>query len=770
MKIDVQSIVKQLSLEEKATLCSGESFWETKGIDRLGIPSITMTDGPHGLRKQEADADHLGLNQSVPATCFPSAAGMASSWNCDLVHEVGEALGKEGQAEGVSILLGPGANIKRSPLCGRNFEYFSEDPYLTGEMAAAFINGVQSQGVGTSLKHFAVNNQEHRRMTTNAIVDERTLREIYLTGFEIAVKKAQPWTVMSAYNKMNGTYCSENEYLLTNILKKEWKHEGIVVSDWGAVNKAEESVKAGMELEMPSSFRAGTQRIIAAVQKGMLSERTLDESVERLLNVIFKAASAQVTGVTYDREAHHQFAREVAAESMVLLKNEQQILPLPQNNHIAVIGDMAEHVRYQGGGSSHIHPTKLDSPLQELIKLVGDQGNVTFARGYDVDLDVAENKTLLQDGMEKAEAADIAVLFVGLPDRYESEGYDRDHLHLPLNQVELIESVAAVQPNTVVVLSNGSAIEMPWINKVKGVLEAYLGGQAAGGAIADLLFGVKNPSGKLAETFPVKLKDTPSYLFFPGDGDRVEYREGIFTGYRYYDAKDVTPLFPFGYGLSYTTFEYSKLNVDRKEAADLDIIKVELTVKNTGKQFGKEIVQLYVCDVDSSVSRPEKELKGFEKVALQPGEEKIVTFHLNKRSFAYYDTDLEDWHVETGEFKILIGKSSREIVWEETIHVQSTQEKVPTFHRNTTLGELLQNPKTATILKQLQDKMGTADDVEPSDSISGEMLEAMMKYMPLRALIPFSQGKLNENGLDQLLHQFNEAVNNNKQIGSLSRK
>ncbi|MCM3160786.1 glycoside hydrolase family 3 C-terminal domain-containing protein [Metabacillus litoralis] len=758
--VDIRNMIERLTLEEKASLCSGEDFWTTKGIDRLAIPSILMTDGPHGLRKQEGEADHVGLNQSVPATCFPSASGMASSWNRELIQQVGKALGKESQSEGVSILLGPGANIKRSPLCGRNFEYFSEDPYLTGELATAHINGVQSQGVGTSLKHFAVNNQEHRRMTTDAVVDERTLREIYLTGFEIAVKKAQPWTVMSAYNKLNGTYCSENEYLLTNILKNEWGHEGIVVSDWGAVNEAEKSVAAGMELEMPSSYGAGKKRIIEAVQNGTLSEEVLDESVERLLKIVYKAASSQVKGMNYDREAHHLLAREVAAESMVLLKNEDKILPLKPGSHIAVIGDLAEHVRYQGGGSSHINPTKMDAPLQEIMKLAGDQSKVTFTRGYDVNIDVAEENELLQDGIEKAQAADVVVLFVGLPERYESEGYDREHLHIPPNQIELIDSIASVQQNIVVVLSNGSAIEMPWLNKVKGILEGYLGGQAVGGAIADLLFGVKNPSGKLAETFPEKLKDTPSYLYFPGEGDRVEYHEGIFTGYRYYDAKDVSPLFPFGYGLSYTSFEYSQLTIDHRQATDQDVIKVSVAVKNTGDQFGKEIVQLYVRDIDSSVTRPEKELKGFEKVALQPGEKKVVTFHLNKRSFAYYNTELANWHVETGEFEILVGKSSKDIVLKETLTIQSTEEIIPVFHRNTTLGELMKNPKTAPILQHLQSMMGESAEVGPTDSVSAEMMEAMMRYMPLRALIAFSKGKMSEDMLEQLIYQFNEAVKN----------
>ncbi|MFP7493898.1 glycoside hydrolase family 3 C-terminal domain-containing protein [Terribacillus saccharophilus] len=758
MNKDITSIVESMTLEEKAAMCSGADFWSTTAVERLGIPSIVMTDGPHGVRKQTGEADHLGLHKSVPSTCFPTAAGMASSWDRDLINKVGKALGKESQAEGVSILLGPGANIKRSPLCGRNFEYFSEDPYLTGEMAAAQINGVQSEGVGTSLKHFAVNNQEHRRMTTDAIVDERTLREIYLTGFEMAVKQAQPWTVMSAYNKINGAFCSENEKLLTDILKKEWEHEGIVVSDWGAVNLPEKSVEAGMELEMPSSAGIGPKRIVKAVENGELSETVLDESVSRLLTIIFKAEALQKEGASYDKEAHHQLAREAAAEAMVLLKNEDDILPLAKADNIAVIGDMAEQVRFQGGGSSHINPTKLDSIYGEMLKTAGDEASMTFARGYDVTQDVREDDALLDEALKQAQAADSVVIVAGLPDRYESEGYDRKHLHIPENQRELIEKVAAVQPNTIVVLCNGSAVDMPWIHGVKGVLEAYLGGQAAGGAIADLLFGDVNPSGKLAETFPVKLEDTPAHLFFPGDGDRVEYREGIFVGYRYYDTKKVTPLFPFGFGLSYTDFSYSDLTVSSKEMTDQEKLTVQLKVKNTGSRYGKEIVQLYVRDKESNISRPEKELKGFVKVALQPGEEKTVQLELDKRSFAYFHTDLNDWHVESGEFDILIGRSSADIVLSDTVSVESTVDIVPVFHRNTTLGELMNNPKTLPVLQHIQTAMGDRQEAGSSDAVSPEMMQAMAQYMPLRALIPFSQGALTEETLQELIRQFNDAV------------
>ncbi|RIX52451.1 glycosyl hydrolase [Paenibacillus nanensis] len=750
----IKEIVAAMTLEEKASLCSGENFWTTKAIERLGIPSILMTDGPHGLRKQAGEADHLGLNESAPATCFPTAAGMASSWDRELLRKVGEALGKESQAEGVGILLGPGANIKRSPLCGRNFEYFSEDPYLTGELAAAHIEGVQSQGVGTSLKHFAVNNQEHRRMTTDAVVDERTLREIYLTGFEIAVKKSQPWTVMSAYNRLNGTYCSENETLLTSILKEEWGHEGIVVSDWGAVNEAAASVAAGMELEMPSSHGIGERKIIAAVESGELSAQALDRAVERLLNVIFKVVDNRREGAVYDKEAHHRLAREIARESMVLLKNDDDLLPLSPSGKLAIIGAMAEQVRYQGGGSSHINPTRLDSIRDEIGKSAGGAA-IRYSQGYWLESD-AGDEALLNEAKQAAAEADTAVLFVGLPDRYESEGYDRTHLNLPANQIELIEQIASVQPNIVVVLSNGAPVVMPWLGKAKAVLEAYLGGQALGGAIADLLFGEANPSGKLAETFPQSLGHTPSHPFFPGEGDRTEYREGLFVGYRYYDAKDIEPLFPFGHGLSYTTFEYSGLQLDRSEITDRETTQVSVTVKNTGQRFGKEIVQLYIKSRNGSVIRPEKELKGFAKVSLEPGEEKIVHFTLDKRSFAYYDTALKDWHVETGEYEVAVGGSSRAIMLSEVVKVRSTTDIVPSFHRNTTLGELMANPKTAPILAQLQ---GMApESAAPSDAVSEEMMGAMMKYMPLRALLAFAGGQMTEETLGYLLKQLNEAV------------
>lgn len=757
MKKDIMTLIGKMTIEEKAALCSGETFWTTKAIEHLDIPSIMMTDGPHGLRKQSGDADHLGLNESVPSTCFPSAVGLASSWNKELIHRVGEALGRECQAEDVAILLGPGANIKRSPLCGRNFEYFSEDPYLTGELAAAHIDGVQSQGVGTSLKHFAANNQEHQRSTTDAVVDERTLREIYFSGFEIAVKKSQPWTVMSAYNRLNGKYCSENETLLTGILKNEWGHKGFVVSDWAAVNEIVASVSAGLGLEMPSSHGSGPKKIVAAVESGELSEKVLDKAVERLLTIIFKAVKNKKPNASYDKEAHHTLARETARETMVLLKNEDNLLPLSKSVNISIIGAMAEQVRYQGGGSSHIKPTKLDSIRDEIKKSAGSDAKVQFANGYNLDSD-STDVTLLEEAKKLAKQTDVAVLFVGLPDRYESEGYDRTHLNLPVNQVDLIEHISAVQPNTVVVLSNGAPVVMPWVSKVKSILEAYLGGQALGGAIADLIFGDANPSGKLAETFPKSLKQNPSHPFFPGEEDRVEYREGIFVGYRYYEAKDIEPLFPFGHGLSYTTFAYSDLMIDKDNITDDETVGLSVKVKNTGNRFGKEIVQLYIRDVESSVIRPEKELKGFTKVALEPGEEKTVRFTLDKRSFAYYNIQINDWYVETGEFEVIIGSSSSDIKLRSSINVKSTKEIVPVFTRNTKMGELMNNPKTRAILENLLGRMGLDSAPDASEAVPQEMMEAAMRYMPIRNLISFSQGAFTEEIMNMLIDQFNHAV------------
>ncbi|MBW4085552.1 glycoside hydrolase family 3 C-terminal domain-containing protein [Paenibacillus sp. S150] len=750
MATDIHNLISQMTLEEKAGLCSGLDFWHTKGIERLGIPSLMMTDGPHGLRKQKDSADHLGLHNSVPATCFPSAAGLASSWNRELIRRVGEALGAECQAEEVAVLLGPGTNIKRSPLNGRNFEYFSEDPYLSSEMAANHIKGVQSQGVGTSLKHFAANNQEHRRMSTDAVIDERTLREIYLASFEGAVKQSRPWSVMCSYNRVNGEYASENEALLTRILRDEWGFDGFVVSDWGAVNERVKALQAGLELEMPSSGGIGDAAIVAAVNSGQLSMETLDLAVERLLSFICERAANRKGNISFDPEQHHRLAREAARESMVLLKNEDSILPLAREGTLAVIGEFAKQPRYQGGGSSHVHPTKLDDAFAELQAVAGDSASFLYAQGYELGSDEID-EGLLREARETSAKSDAAVLFLGLPDSYESEGYDRSHLSLPASYIALIETVAEVQNNIIVVLSNGSPVEMPWIGKTKAVLEGYLGGQAFGGAVADLLFGVVSPSGKLAETFPLKLSDNPSFLNFPGEGDKVEYREGLFVGYRYYDKKELEPLFPFGFGLSYTEFEYSGLKLDKTGMDDTETVQASVTVKNTGSRTGREIVQLYVGDLESSVIRPLQELKGFQKVELQPGEAREISFTLDKRAFAYYNVELGDWHVESGAFRIAVGSSSRDIRLSALLEVASTTQITVDIHRNTTVGELLDNPLTAETAKKFSSIFGLEDAMEDNP----DMYLAMMKYMPLRAMIGFGQGKYTEADLTRDLHELN---------------
>jgi len=750
--MNIENLISQMSLEEKASLCSGLGFWHTKPIERLGIPSIMMTDGPHGLRKQEKE----GFGKSVPATCFPTAVTLASSWDRKLIEKVGSAIGEECQAEGVSIILGPGVNIKRSPLCGRNFEYYSEDPFLASEMALYYIKGVQSQGVGTSIKHFCANNQEHRRLTVNVIVDERTLREIYLASFEKAVKEGNPWTVMCAYNKVNGEYCSENAYLLSNILREEWGFEGFVVSDWGAVNDRVKGLLAGLDLQMPYDGGLGDRKIIEAVKKGELPEAVLDKAVERILRVVFKAIENRKENATYDKKAHHKLAREVARECFVLLKNEDEILPLKKKGTIALIGAFAKTPRYQGLGSSHVNPTMLDTAYEEILNEVEGKAEILYADGYRLDSDVVDEK-LIAEAREIAKRSEVAVIFAGLPEKYESEGYDRDHMKMPENHNRLIEEVSKVQKNLVVVLSNGAPVEMPWIDRVKGILETYLGGQGWGGAVADVLFGVVSPSGKLAETFPKKLSDNPSYLNFPGEDDRVEYREGIFVGYRYYDKKEMEVLFPFGYGLSYTTFEYSDLRLDKKEMTDQDTLRVSVKVKNTGKMPGKEVVQLYVRDVESSVIRPEKELKGFEKVELNPGEEKEVVFTLDKRAFAYYDVELKDWHVESGEYEILVGKSSRDIVLKDTVYVKSTVQIRKKFHRNSTIGDVMKDPVASEVFKPIIQQFIKRHPIFASSEKNViKMFTEMMKYMPLRNLISFSNGAITEEMLESIIQRMNQ--------------
>lgn len=745
--MDIKNLIKQMTLEEKASLCSGLNFWNTKAIERLAIPSIMMTDGPHGLRKQAEAADHLGLNKSIEATCFPTASALACSWNRELVLKLGEALGEECQAEDVAIILGPGVNIKRSPLCGRNFEYYSEDPYLSSELAKNQIQGTQSQGVGTSIKHFAANNQEHRRMTIDTLMDERTLREIYLASFETAIKEAAPWTVMCAYNKLDGEYCSENHRLLTEILRDEWGYEGVVVSDWGAVNDRDKGLYAGLELQMPADGGTGDALIVEAIKHGTLSEEVLDTAVERLLNMTFKVVQNKKENATYSKEDHHELAREIARECIVLLKNEEKTLPLSKKEKIAVIGDLAKKTRYQGGGSSHINPTRVDNAYEEIVGLAGEE-KVSYARGYDLSIDAVDEE-LVNEAKQLASEAEKVVLFIGLPERYESEGFDRTHLKMPTNQENLVKELQGINKNLIVVLSNGSPIEMPFVNEIKGLVEGYLTGQAGGKAIADVLYGEMNPSGKLAETFPLKLSHNPSYLNFPGEVSKVEYKEGVFVGYRYYDTKELDVLFPFGYGLSYTQFEYSDLQVSSKKLEDTEKVTVTVKVKNTGDIYGKETVQLYVRDVESNVSRPTKELKGFEKVGLNPGEQKEVSFELDKRSFAYYNVALKDWHVETGEFEVLVGKSSREISLKEVVYVKSTVEMKSIVTKNTAIGDIADHPVVKQIIQAMMAQFGQGVELG-----EGNMFAEMMKYMPLRAI-----GTFNPNGGDELVKDIINQIN-----------
>ena len=728
----IKELVSQMTLEEKASLTSGADFWHTESIERLGIKKSMVSDGPHGLRKQEVKGDHLGLNDSIEAVCFPAGCALAASFNKDLVTKMGEALGNECQAEGVSVILGPAVNIKRSPLCGRNFEYYSEDPLVASEIASAMIKGVQSKNVGTSIKHFLANNQEHRRMSSSSEVDERTLREIYLAAFEGAVVKEKPWTVMCSYNKINGVYAAENKKYLTDVLRNEWGFDGYVVSDWGAVNNRVKDLEAGLDLEMPGTGGVSDKLIVEAVKNGSLDEEILNKACERILNIVYRFEENRDSNAVFDRDLDHELARKVAEETIVLMKNDS-ILPLDKNDKIAFIGKFAAKPRYQGGGSSHINSHKVVSAMDE----VKGMENITYAQGYIDEKDEIVEE-LINEAVEVAKKSKIAVVFAGLPDNFESEGYDRTHMQMPNCQNALIDAVCEVQPNTVVVLHNGSPVEMPWKDKVKGIVEAYLGGQAIGSAVVDVLFGKVNPSGKLPETFPLKLEDNPSYLYYFGEGDKVEYREGVFVGYRYYETKKMDVLFPFGHGLSYTNFEYSNITISDDHIKDTDTVTVTVDVTNTGDVFGKEVVQLYVSPKNNKIIRPVKELKGFEKIALEPGETKTVSFILNKRSFAYWNMEIHDWHVESGKYDILIGKSVSDIVLSREISVTSTVRIPKTYTLDSIFGDLMEDEKAMAVLNPLLGQFGNSLNVsEEGGAINSQMLESMIKNMPIRALLGF---------------------------------
>ena len=685
-------IVRQLSIEEKASLCSGANFWQLKSIERMGLKRIMVTDGPHGLRKQSGNADdHLGMNKSVAATCFPTASATASSFDRDLLRQVGEAIGEECLAENVAVVLGPGANIKRSPLCGRNFEYISEDPFVTGALATAMIQGVQSRGVGTSLKHFALNNQERLRMVSDSVVDERAMREIYLAGFEAAVREAQPYTVMSSYNRVNGVYASEHRRLLTEILREEWGFEGLVVTDWGAVNDRVEGVRAGLDLEMPSSDGYNDAAIVDAVRAGTLFEDALDLVVERVVDLILKTQGQIGQGHRYDPEAHHALARRAAAESAVLLKNESAVLPISADASVAIIGTFAKKPRYQGAGSSKINPYRIDATTDEL-----DRRNIsyTYASGYSLEPGSQPDEALIREACEIAHAADLAVVFAGLPDEYESEGIDRVNLSMPESHNRLIEAVAAVNPKTVVVLQMGAPVTMPWKDSVSSILLSYLGGEAGGSAIVENLYGDVNPSGKLAETFPLTEADVPCVNYFSGDRMNEEYRESIYVGYRYYDKVDKPVLYPFGHGLSYTNFRMSDMVLRSPTFCPGDILTVSVNVKNIGEVSGAEVVQIYVGRDQGAIYRPARELRGFSKVYLAPGEQKTVSIELTDRSFSYYNAKISDWAIEGGDYKITAGNSSRNLLLESQISVQGDG-------KESLLADL---KKTAPVYYQLPDE------------------------------------------------------------------
>lgn len=748
----VEAWLSEMTLEEKASLCAGADMWRTAAVERLGVPSLFMADGPHGIRKEQAD---VLLGGAAPATCFPTGSALGSSWNKQLLEEVGASLGREARHLGVDLLLGPGINMKRSPLNGRNFEYYSEDPYLSGELGAGFVTGVQSQHVGATLKHFACNNTEHERMTINSVVDERTLREIYLAAFERIVKQAKPWAIMCSYNKVNGTYAAEHHELLTAILHEEWGFEGFVMSDWLAVDDRVVGLKAGLDLEMPGPAEANARYIVEAVRSGKLEERVLNAAAGNVLAAAAKlverqAEREQVQGQGQEQEqeprgcdfaAHHALARRAAEECIVLLKNSGELLPLDpkQAGKIAVIGTFAQAPLYQGGGSAKVNPTQLESAWEEMGRLAAQSGGqlvLTYAAGYEAAVvgsgegggtKLGEQMQMQSEAVQLASESDVAVVFVGMP---EGESRDRTDMDLPAAHIQLIQSVAAAQRNCIVVINGGSAITMhPWIEAVPAVVMAWLPGQAGGSAIASILFGQTNPSGKLSETFPVKLSDNPSFLNFPGENGITLYGEGLYVGYRYYDKKAIQPQFPFGHGLSYSTFSYSSLKLNQTMLTDQEILTVSAQITNTGSRPGMEVVQLYVHDQESEWGRPDKELKGFAKVALQPGQTKAVTFALEKRDFSYYDPKVRQWVAETGYFTLLLGSSSVDIRLQESVFLKATERLEAPKDANSTVSEWLTVPAGRVALQY------AAEHFVKDEVLKGELergtLHDFYRQMPL---------------------------------------
>lgn len=662
-----QDIISQLSLEEKCYLLSGKDFWQSRSVEHAGIKSVSLSDGPHGLRKQEGAGDQLGLNGSLPATCFPTAATVANSWDPALGEEIGRCLGEEAACQDVSVLLGPGMNIKRSPLCGRNFEYFSEDPYLAGKMAAGYIRGIQNEGISACPKHFAANNTELRRQASDSVVDERTFREIYLTGFEIAVKEAHPKSIMCSYNMINGVYANENEHLLQEILRDEWGFDGFVVSDWGSNNDFVEGVRCGAHLEMPTTGGDSGNQLVQAVQAGRISEEMVDRRVDELVDVLLsvRTAADKYKGKEFDVEAHHAVAQRASEESVVLLKNEEGILPLSAGTRVAVIGDFAETPRYQGAGSSVVNPTRLDSTMGVIDNF--DLNVVGFEKGYP--RVGAGDAAMREAAVTLSKKADVVLLYLGLDEISESEGLDRSHMRLPQSQVDLLHAVAQANPNVVVVMSAGSAVEMPWLGDCKGLVHGYLCGQAGASAVLKVILGQVNPSGKLSESYPIHYADVSSAPYFPARERTVEYREGLYVGYRYFESARVPVLFPFGYGLSYTTFAYSDLKAESE--------KVTFTLTNTGRADGAEVAQLYVSAKNPTVYRPVKELKGFAKVFLKAGESKTVTIPLDDKAFRYFNTKTNRFEIDGGEYDLLVGSSVADIRLSATVSVAGTGAPAP---------------------------------------------------------------------------------------------
>ncbi|NLU62011.1 beta-glucosidase [Rhodococcus sp. HNM0563] len=734
---DLARTLSELTLEEKAGLTSGLNFWFTKPVSRVGIPSIMLTDGPHGVRKQVEGGDHLGLADSVPATCFPPAVAMGCSFDPELLERVGAALGVEARASQVSVLLGPGINIKRSPLCGRNFEYLSEDPLLSGALGAALVRGIQSQGVGASLKHFAANNQETDRMRVSADIDPRPLREIYLRGFQRVVEDAQPWTVMCSYNRINGVYASQNRWLLTEVLRGEWSFDGVVVSDWGAVSDRVAALEAGLDLEMPSTGGRTDQEIVDAVRAGELDESVVDIAAGRVTDLVGTAAIDP--DAVFDADEHHALARRVAAECVVLLKN-NEVLPLATETRVAVIGELARTPRYQGAGSSRINPTRLDNALDEIQALASV--DVAFAPGY-----LDDGKTtdeLRAAATDAARASDVAVVFVGVPAALESEGFDRTDLELPSEQTELLDAVAAANPNTVVVLSNGGVVRLSgFADRVPAIIEGWLLGQAGGGAVADVLYGLADPAGRLAETIPVRLEDTPSYTDFPGEHGHVRYGEGLFVGYRGFDARETDVSFPFGHGLSYTTFEYSDATVTVG-----DDLTVTVTVTNTGERPGSDVVQVYVGMPDSAVARAPRELKGFAKVRLDAGESRKVEIPVRRTDLAYWDTRVDGWVVEGGTYRVDIGASSRDIRATCTVGIDGDDVSVP-LTLESSIGEILSNPEAAAVLSSI---FAASDGQAPA--LDPAVLE-MAASMPLGRVLSFGNFGIGVEEIQQQLDVVN---------------